>query len=306
MTDKKKKIIKGWFTNPRSFAVFIFSRCITHWIKDDERYLKILFWLEMGKSLNLENPKMFQEKLQWLKLHDRKPEYTKMVDKYEAKKYVASIIGEEYIIPTLGVWNSFDEIDFSKLPDKFVLKCTHDSGRVVICKDKSQFNIVQARRRINKAMRTNFYLRGREWAYKNVRPRIIAEKYMEDSSGELKDYKFFCFDGEPYCVQVDFGRFDVHRRNIYDMNWNFLPFENNTEHHYDESYIIEKPVNFQEMIEITRKLSKGMPHVRVDLYNINGSIFFGELTFFHGMGVTKFHPKKWSYIMGDLIKLPHE
>lgn len=303
MTNKQKQILKEWLTNPKSFVIFIFMRFITRLIKDDETYLRILYRLKLGKRLNLDNPQTYHEKLQWLKLHDRKPEYTKMVDKYEAKKYVASIIGEDHIIPTLGVWDNANDIDYSLLPNKFVLKCTHDSGRVVICKDKATFDIIQARKRINKAMQTNYFLLGREWPYKNVKPRIIAEQFMEDENGELKDYKFFCFNGDPFCVQVDFGRFDVHRRNIYDMDWHLLQFQNNTNYPYDETHKIEKPECFDKMVEIARLLSQKMSHVRVDLYNVNGQVYFGELTFFHGTGMTNFNPEKWSYILGEMITL---
>ena len=453
LTKKQRKILIDFFVHPKSFVIFVYTRFITRFINDDEKYLRFLYWLEFGKYLNLNHPQTFQEKLQWLKLYNRQPEYTMMVDKYAVKKYVASVIGEEYIIPTLGVWDSFEEIDFSTLPGKFVLKCTHDSGRVVICKDKSKFDYNLARRRINKAMRTNYYLRSREWPYKDVKRRIIAEKFMEEAvrptttladykffcfngepkycqviqdrdtketidffdmewnhqkfvglnpaagpaalcpqkpsnfsdmkriaqdlsrdipfsridlyeindktyfgeitlypasgmsvfnpdeygeilgkmirlngneggkfkiiksssnkdwkymavESDLKDYKIFCFNGKPYCIQVDFGRFTVHKRNIYDVDWHFLPFQNNADYPFDESHKIEKPEHLDTMLSIARKLSINIPHVRVDLYNISGKVYFGELTFFHGEGLTKFSPEKWAEKLGRMIQLP--
>lgn len=325
MTDKQKKIVKEWLTNPKSFILFVYSRFVTRFIKDDERYLRIFWWLKFGEGLNLENPQTYQEKLQWLKLHNRRPEYSKMVDKYEAKKYVADIIGEEHIIPTLGVWDTFDDIDFSKLPDKFVMKCTHDSGRVVICKDKSNFDIAAARKRINKALRTNYYLRGREWPYKNVKPRIIAEQFMEENENEfiplhdfpvydrkdqkpeiedgdaLTDYKFFCFDGEPFMMYVSHDRAEHATTDFFDMNYNHLPIRMKDP---NSETLPERPADFEEMKQLARTLAKGHPHLRVDFYVINHKIYFGELTFFHNMGFTLVKPAEWNDKLGNMITLP--
>ncbi len=269
----------------------------------DEFYLKNLYRKCMNKELNLENPQTFNEKLQWLKLHDRNPEYTKMVDKYEAKKYVASIIGEEYIIPTLGVYDKFEDIDFEKLPNQFVIKCTHDSGGIVICKDKNNLNIKEARKKINKCLKINFYYSGREWPYKNVKPRIIIEKYMEDeSNNELKDYKLFNFNGEPKIIEVDYNRFIEHKRNLYDKDWNYI--EAAIQYPTDSDKKIKKPENLAKMLELAKILSKDIPFVRTDFYSIEDKIYFGELTFYHGSGLEEFNPNSFDKELGEWLKLP--
>ena len=227
-----------------------------------------------------------------------------MVDKYEAKKYVASIIGEEYIIPTLGVWERFDDIDFDKLPQQFVLKTSHDSGGVVICRDKSKFDKAAARKKLEKSLRHDYYKTSKEWPYKNVKRRIIAEEYMEDESGELKDYKFFCFDGVPKALFIATDRFTVGEEtkfDFFDMEFNHLPFING---HPNANIKINKPNGFEQMQELVAKLSAGIPHLRVDFYNINGRIYFGELTFYHWSGLVPFVPREWDYIFGQYIQLP--
>lgn len=269
---------------------------------DDEAYLKRKYKACMGKEIHLDSPQTFNEKLQWLKLHDRKPEYTTMVDKYAVKMYVADIIGEKYIIPTLGVWNHFDEIDFDKLPNQFVLKCTHDSGGIVICKDKNKLDLKSAKKKIEKSLKQNYYWSGREWPYKDVKPRIIAEEYMIDESGyELKDYKFFCFNGEPKMMFIATDRGLDTKFDFYDMEFNHLPFTNG---HPNANKQIKKPKNYSTMLALSAKLSFGIPHVRVDFYNINGKIYFGELTFFHWSGLVPFEPEEWDYKLGSWLKLP--
>lgn len=269
----------------------------------DEKFLKKLFKLRMGKELNLDNPQTFSEKLQWLKLYNRKPEYTMMVDKYAVKEYVASMIGGEYIIPTLGVYNSVDEIDFNSLPNQFVLKCTHDSGGLVICKDKSKLDIKSARKKLAKSLMNNYYYQNREWPYKNTTPRIIAEQYMEDESGyELKDYKFFCFDGEPKCCQVIAGRKDVMTVDFFDKDWNHLPFHEPRIYPYSWE-LVSRPQSYENMWKLAQKLSANQPFLRVDFYNINGQIYFGELTFFPTSGMGGFDPEEWDYTFGNWIKL---
>ena len=271
---------------------------------NDRKFIEKKFFLRMNKKLNLNNPQTFNEKLQWLKLYDRNPEYTKMVDKYEAKKYVANIIGEEYIIPTLGVYDKFEDINFATLPNQFVIKCTHDSGGLIICKDKTKLNIKEARKKINKSLKRNYFYTGREWPYKNVKPRIIIEKYMVDESKkELKDYKFFCFNGEPKLLFVAKDRPFATKFNYYDMNFKKLPFKQHYENFND---YIEKPKGFEKMIELSKKLSKDIPHVRVDFYDINGKVYFGELTFYHFSGFEKFEPEEWDKILGDMLKLSEE
>ena len=270
----------------------------------DYIFLQIKYRYKFNKKLDLKKPQTINEKLQWLKLYDRNPEYTKMVDKYEAKKYVANIIGEEYIIPTLGVYDKFEDINFATLPNQFVIKCTHDSGGLIICKDKTKLNIKEARKKINKSLKRNYFYTGREWPYKNVKPRIIAEQYMVDESGtELKDYKFFCFNGEPKLLFVAKDRPYATKFNYYDMDFKKLPFK---QHYKNFNDYIEKPKGFEKMIELSRKLSKDIPHVRVDFYDINGKVYFGELTFYHFSGFEKFEPEEWDRILGDMLKLPKE
>ena len=273
---------------------------------NDESFLKKAFRCYMGKELNLDNPQTFNEKLQWLKLYDRKPEYTTMVDKYAVKKYVADIIGEEYIIPTLGVWNPFDEIDFDKLPNHFVLKCTHDSGGIVICKDKNKLDLKSAKKKIEKCLKRNYYWSSREWPYKDVKPRIIAEPYMEDSKAhELIDYKFMCFNGKVKCSFTCSERFskDGLKVTFFDKDWNVMPFER----HYPVSKDSpKKPINYDKMIQFSEQLSKGIPFVRVDFYEINGQLYFGELTFYPGGGFEEFTPEEWDYKLGDFLKLKND
>lgn len=273
----------------------------------DKPYLELKYRIYYGKKLDIENPQTFNEKIQWLKLYDRNPEYTPMVDKADVKDYVAGIIGVDKIIPTYGVWNSTDEIDFSSLPDKFVLKCTHDSSSVVICHDKSRFDVDKAKERLTHGLTKDFYSAGREWAYKGLKPRIIAEMYMTDSgdntASELRDYKFFCFNGKVRCLKVDFDRFIKHRANYYDPNGYRLPFEE-VVCPADPSREILLPTNLREMITIAEKLASDIPFVRVDLYNVNGHIYFGEMTFYPASGFGFFNPDEWDLKLGQWLDLP--
>lgn len=271
---------------------------------DDQVYIERMFKAKLGYKPDLKNPKTFNEKLQWLKLHDRKPIYTTMVDKYEVKKFVASIIGEEYIIPTLGVWDSFDEIDFESLPDQFVLKCTHDSHGLVICRDKKELDIKAAKRKLENALSTNYYYFFREWPYKNVRPRIIAEKYMEDSAnGELRDYKFFCFNGMAKCFKVDFDRFTNHHANYYNMEKLLIDI-GECVCPPDRNKVIQLPDTISKMAELGEMLSDDISFLRTDFYDANGKIFFGELTFYPASGVGKFISKKHDELLGQWLSLP--
>ena len=274
---------------------------------DDEAYLKRKYRACMGKELNLGSPQTFNEKLQWLKLHDRKPEYTTMVDKYAVKKYVADIIGEEYIIPTLGVWNHFDEIDFDKLPNQFVLKCTHDSGGIVICKDKNKLDLKSAKKKMEKCLKRNYYWSSREWPYKDVKPRIIAEQYIEDNNKEgfLTDYKFFCFNGKMKCMYVSVNSHTAKQKiQFFDRNYNLLPIRRDDYLVFDE--IPKKPNHLDDMIKIAEQLSRNIPHTRIDFYYIQNRIYFAEITFFTGSGFIPFSEKKWDYKLGSWIKLPIE
>lgn len=270
----------------------------------DKLFLRVQFRLVMGYWMDFQNPKTYNEKLQWLKLYDRNPSYSRMVDKYEAKEYVSGIIGPEHIIPTIGVWDSVDEIDFSQLPSSFVLKCTHDSGGIVICRDKSKLDIDSAKRKLRKALKINYYYQNREWPYLNVKPRIIAEQFMVDESGfELKDYKWFCFHGEPKALFIASDRMtpgEETKFDFFDMDYNHLPFTNG---HPNAKELPQKPQSFEEMKELSRRLSKGIPHVRVDFYDINGHVYFGELTFYHWSGIVPFNPPKWDKTFGDWLHL---
>lgn len=300
---KMKEKIKKTLKNPLWMFIYFNNKGIH--ILNDKKYLKLLYKLSLSKNLNLKNPQTFNEKLQWLKLNDRNPEYTKMVDKYQAKKYVADIIGEEYIIPTLGVYDKFDDIDFSKLPNQFVIKCTHDSGGLVICKDKTNLKIKKEKNKLEKSLKKNFYYSSREWPYKNVKPRIIIEKYMEDSNTtQLNDYKIMCFNGEPKCSFVCTDRDNKELGlavTFFDLEWNKMPFER---HYRSSNKKIERPVNYNKMLELSKKLSKDIPFVRVDWYEINGKLYFGELTFYPGAGFEEFTPEEWDYKLGEMIKLP--
>ena len=301
-----KLILKDKTQIPKALMRNFSKSYISH-VLSDKLFLKLNYKTYIGKKLNLKNPQTFNEKLNWLKLNDRKDIYTAMVDKYEVKKLVAEKIGDEYIIPTLGVWDNFDDIDFDSLPDQFVLKCTHDSGGLVICKDKSKLNINSAKEKINNTLKRNFYWWSREWPYKNVKPRIIAETYMEDKeTSELRDYKFFCFDGEVKALFIATERQKVGEEvkfDFFDSDFNHLPIRQG---HPNAKVTPQKPINFEEMKLLASKLSEGIPHLRVDFYEANGKIYFGELTFFHFGAMVPFVPEEWDYKFGEWINLPRK
>lgn len=270
----------------------------------DKWYLSLRYRMRLGKWPNLKNPTLYTEKIQWLKLYDRKSEYTKMVDKYEAKKYIADIVGEQYIIPTYGVWDQFDEIDFNRLPNRFVLKCTHNSGGVIVCLDKKELDLEKARKTIEECLKENYYWHSREWQYKNVKPRIIAEEYLYDTrypDDSIMDYKFLCFDGEPKLIYYAEENTDDPYADIYDMEFR------KQEMQFPEPnspVVAETPDRFEEMKMLAGKLAKGFPHLRVDFYDVNGKLYVGELTFYHCAGIFKIQPQKWDKILGEWIKLP--
>lgn len=294
--------IKRVLNDPSILIPYLSSKLNLKWIPD-KLLLKILFRARIGKRLNLEKPSTFNEKLQWLKIHDKNPMYTQLVDKYEVRKYIAEKIGDQYLIPLIGVYDTFNEIDFDSLPNQFVLKCTHDSGGVIICKDKSKLDRSLAERKINKHLKKNYYWLKREWPYKYVKPRIICEEYVEDkSSKELKDYKFFCFNGEPKVFFIASDRGTDTRFDFFDLNFNRLPLKN---HYKNSDKKIEKPKNLDEMIKFSRILSDKIPHVRVDFYEVNGEVFFGELTFYHFSGFEKFEPEKYDRLFGSWLELPN-
>lgn len=274
----------------------------------DKCYLKIWYKVKTGKKLNLDHPQTYNEKLQWLKLYDHRPIYTTMVDKYAVKEFVAQIIGAEYVIPLLGVWERPEDIDFDALPNQFVLKVTHGGGSfgVIVCRDKESLNRREAIKTLISAMKIDGYWLNREWPYKNVPRRVIAEEYKEDvETKELRDYKFFCFDGEPKLLFVATGRATQEEPNFdwFDMSYQHIPLK--TEHpNSDINHLPQKPACFEEMKDVAARLSAGLPQVRIDLYEVNGKVYFGEYTFFHWSGINRFEPEEWNERMGEWITLP--
>ena len=321
MIKKIKKIIK----NPRHIVIALNRRNMLR-IIPDKPFLKLYYKSIYGVKLNLKKPRTFNEKMQWLKIYDRKPEYTLMVDKYEMKKIVSQKIGENHVIPTLGIWDRFEDIDFSKLPNKFVLKCTHDSGGLVVCRDKNKLDIEKTKIKIKNSLKRNYYWTAREWPYKKVKPRIMAEEYIdcvsedinlspnEISTDELQkkvgllDYKFLCCNGVVKGMFLDIGiigsgtgHADEYYRNVYNSNFELLDFLESRENYPIK---IKKPILFEKMKKIAEKLSEGMKFLRVDLYEINGKIFVGEFTFYHGSGLSNyFKPIDGDYILGNWIDL---
>ena len=302
MSLTAKKLYRFLTDSDYRFLIFSGRGLLGH--MPAEKFLKRLYRIRMGREPDLETPETYTEKLQWLKLYDHRPEYTVMVDKYEVKQYVAEKIGPEYVIPLLGVWERAEDIDFDALPQRFVLKTTHDSGSYVVCKDKSKLDIPTARARMAKFLKRKYYDCNREWPYKNVKPRIIAEQYMEDSrSGELRDYKFFTFGGVPKVLYIaqGRGRGEPTVADFFDMEFNHLPF---TIDHDMAQVPPEKPENFALMQELAAKLSEGTPQLRVDFYEVDGKVYFGEMTFFHCSGTDAFHPESWDRKFGDWVVLP--
>lgn len=290
---KAYKLIK----NPKLITLAI-SKLGLYNSMDDKVYIEKMFKSIMGHPLNLKNPKTFNEKLQWLKLYDRNPEYTIMVDKYKVRGYISEKIGEEYLIPLLGVWDNPNDINFDLLPNQFVLKCNHNSGRVYICKDKESFEIIKVKKELKKDLKIDYYLSGREWPYKNVLRKIMCEEYLGNN---LNDYKFFCFNGKVEYILVCSDRFDSIKETFFDRNWNLAPFRRPN---IEIDNKIKKPINFEKMIELSELLSKDIPFLRVDFYEVNNKIYFGELTFYPASGFSSFEPNEWDYKLGDLIDLP--
>ena len=268
----------------------------------DYIFIPFIYRMSTGKRLDLKEPVTFNEKIQWLKLYDHNPLYMQLSDKYRVRSYVEEKIGNGFLIPLLGKWNSVSEIDFDNLPNQFVLKCNHDSGGIVICTDKRIFDIKKAKEKLNHHLAQNYYYMSREWAYKDIKPCIICEKYLfDEKTHDLRDYKFFCFNGMPKLIQVDFNRFIDHKRNIYSLDWELQDLTIKCPN--DPKVIIEKPPNLDEMIEIAKKLSAGIPEVRVDLYSVNGKTYFSEMTLYHGSGIEKFSSQELAEKMGSWIDL---
>ncbi len=279
------------------------EKIITHFFTD-KMFVKYQYYKVFRKKLHLNCPITFNEKIQYLKIYDRNPLYTLLADKYRVKEYVASLIGDEYLIPTLGVWKDPSEIDFDKLPNRFVLKCNHDSGSVIICEDKNDFNFSEAKKRLSQKLKKNFFFYGREWSYKNIKPVVLAEKYMADGdNNEITDYKFYCFDGRVDCVMVCLDRKSGDTKfYFFDKQWN-LKRINKRGIEAPRDFTIEKPKQMDCMFEIAEKLSSGIPFVRIDLYQCQNQIFFGEYTFYPHSGTDKNYLPETELYFGNLIDL---
>lgn len=300
--------IKLFFHNNYQFRCDLIDKLrmlgMLNWLPDDS-FIKLVYRIHFNRHINLKKPESFNEKLNWLKLNYRHSIQSRMVDKCEAKAYVQEMIGEQYIIKNYGVWNSFDDIDFDQLPNKFVLKCTHDSGSIVICKDKANFDRLCARERITQSMNKNLFWWGREWPYKNVKPRILAEEFLEDSSdNDLKDYKFFCFNGKVKCYKIDFGRFTCHKANYYSPDGELLDISE-VVCQSDPTHNIEIPTTINTMIQLAEELSKGFPFLRVDFYSVNNNIYFGELTFYPAAALSPFTKYESDLMLGQYLTLPN-
>ena len=274
---------------------------VTKYISD-KAFVEKEYFLNTGEKLNLVHPQKFNEKLQWLKLYDHNPQYTIMVDKYRARQYIKDVIGDQYLIPLLGVWEKPDEIEFDLLPNQFVLKCNHNSGTgMCVCKDKNRIDISKIKRELRKGLREDYYSVHREWPYRDVQRQIIAEKYMVDEGGDvLTDYKFFCFNGEPRVMYISNDGAENPRTDFFDMEFNHLPIimkDPNSEQ------LPKKPQNFELMKELAEKLSEGIPFLRTDFYEINWDVYVGELTLYHNAGLSHIEPEEWSYKLGSYIDL---
>ena len=294
MTQNTRLFLLKWFNRLDRMSILR--------ILPDGIYLKILFRLRLNKTLNLKKPKTFNEKLQWIKLYDRKTLYTSIVDKYSFKKFISEKIGEEFAVPCIGgPWYSATEIDFDCLPEQFVLKTNHDSGGVIICRDKSTFDFEKAREFLKKHLKKNYYWIGREWPYKDVKPCVFAEELLDDGSdGAIHDYKFFCFGGQPKIMYLSRDKAEEPKTDFFDMNYQHLDMRMRDQ---NDSVIPEKPKKFEEMKVIATELSKDIPHVRVDFYMVGDRLYVGEMTFVHCGGFVQITPEMWEDVMGDWIEL---
>lgn len=267
-----------------------------------ENKISKIYKKRIGKNINWNNPTTYTEKMQWEKLYDNNPLKSELSDKYLVREWVKEKIGEKYLIDIYGVWDSFSEIDFKKLPKSFVLKTNHGSGTIYIVKDKNKMDYNEVKNLFDDWMQMDYaFCTGFELHYSKIRRRIIAEKYIETDNDDLQDYKFLCFDGKPYFCWVDVGRFSNHKRNVYDLDWNLQRW--NQSEYGNTGETIPKPNNFSEMIKIAEKLCQGFSHVRVDLYNVKGKIYFGEMTFTNGSGFDKIVPDEYDLILGNMWKL---
>ena len=299
---KPKKLL-FYFNHPKEFAFRMLARN-AHRFKDDVKYINLKWWVANfygREKINWDNPVTFNEKLNWLKIHNRKPVYTQMADKSQAKEIVARKVGEQYVAKLYGVYQSFDDIDFDKLPNQFVLKCTHDSGSMIICKDKASLNKNEAKERLERALKAEYFFLSREWPYKDIKPQILAEEYLDDHVGsELRDYKFWCFNGVPRVVYFTNKGENIYE-NFYDLDFNPLDISHGFTRHKPE---FTKPDTLQEMVDVATKLSEGIPFVRVDFFNVDGKVYFAEFTFFDWGGFKPFTNKEWDVKLGSWIELP--
>ncbi len=297
MSGIKSKIDK--ILHPAKLITPLGIHRLLDWMPD-EMYVKLAFKGKMGYKLDLKSPKTFNEKLQWLKVYDHREEYTDLVDKIKAKEKVGNLIGNEYIVPMYGAWKTADDIPFQQLPCRFVLKCNHDQGSVLLVHNKENINIQEIRMIFDKKLARNSYYGTREYAYKNIQSRVFAEKYLDN---DIIDYKFYCFNGEPLFLYCGQGLTTDHSLKIdfYDLNWKLMPFYRTDYHRLGE---IPRPSHLNEMIEIARKLSKGVPFVRIDLFEVNGKVFFSEFTLCPASGFMPFVPKEYDAIVGSWLQLP--
>lgn len=293
--------IKHLIRQSKLIFIIDFLRSLNYRLVSDKRYVVKKFRRRLGRELNLNEPKLYNDKIQWMKLFYRQELCSRCADKYLVREYVENKIGSEYLNELIGVYVSVSDIDFNKLPNAFVLKGTHGSSYNIICSDKDRLDMKTSKAMMNRWLHTNYFYESREWVYKELKPRIICEKYLGDESG-LNDYKVFCFHGEPRIIQVDMDRFTHHKRNIYNTDWQLLDVE--MRYPSDPTIMIPKPEKLEELLDLCRKLSQDFIHVRVDFYVVENKLFFGELTFFHESGLGHFKPEAFELEMGRWIELP--
>ncbi len=281
---------KGLFRRP---IIFLFP---------PKFYLKMVYRIKMNKKLDLKNPKSFNEKINWLKLYGRQPRYTKMADKYEAREYIKKTIGEQYLVPLIGVYDNANDIPYEKLPDKFILKCNHDSKSSVICWDKSTFDYQKGIDYVNKKLVRNYYYYFREWVYKDINRRIVVEHLLDDGDEKLMDYRIFCFNGQPVMISVDYNKISDFTRHLYTPEWEYI--KAGIKYQYAQTRIIKRPKQMDKMLELASKLSAGIPFLRVDMYLVYGKIYAGELTFYPAAGYSQFTPESFDLEFGEKLKLP--
>lgn len=286
--------------NPKSTIRVLGDKGLFNWLPD-KPYLKLVYRSETGKKLNIDNPQTFNEKLQWLKLYDRKPQYSKYVDKYDVRSYISETIGANYLVPLIDIYNSVEEIDWNLLPNKFVLKCTHGSGSNIICTDKDKLDIETSKVKLNKWMKKNWYWFGREWPYKNVKPRIVCEEFISDKDMTPDDYKVLCFNGKAKLIEVHIDRYGAHKQDFYDISWKKTSISQGGT---VSNFTYEKPNQLKDMIQLSEKFAANMYHVRIDWFVVHDKLYFGEITFYDGSGFDPFDNKQDDDTLGSWIDLP--